>query len=104
MVFGTHWEYRGNSTQYQWDVANVMQGWSPSLSLLDPCLNYPDLWLSFAADATQAPSAELPDGSTFAWSQYESGSATLAQFANDGAIAESVDASFIDDGCAAEES
>lgn len=26
MVFGTHWEYRGNSTEYEWSVATAMQG------------------------------------------------------------------------------
>lgn len=64
----------------------------------------PDLWLSFAADASQAPSAELPDGSSFTWSMYENGGATLTHFALDGTIVEKVDAGFVDDGCAAEES
>ena len=63
-----------------------------------------DLWLAFAADASQAPSAELPDGSTFTWPRYENGAATLAQFASDGTIVKSIDASFIDGGCGALES
>ena len=26
MIFGTHYEYRGNSTPFEWDVAHTMQG------------------------------------------------------------------------------
>lgn len=26
MIFGTHYEYRGNSTPFEWEVAHTMQG------------------------------------------------------------------------------
>lgn len=31
IIFGTHPEYRGNSTEFEWDVASSMQG-KPSMS------------------------------------------------------------------------
>ena len=100
MIFGTHWEYRGNSTEYQWEVATVMQGES---SQADSHLLYTDfstdLWLSFAADKSVAPAATLPDGSTFTWQEYAVDEATLAQFAEGDVIVDSVDAAFIDDTC-----
>lgn len=26
ILFGTHYEYRGNSTDFEWEVAGLMQG------------------------------------------------------------------------------
>ncbi|PCD34332.1 hypothetical protein FGRA07_08650, partial [Fusarium graminearum] len=37
LIFGTHYEYRGNSTEYEWQVADGMQS----------------LWLSFAKNPTK---------------------------------------------------
>lgn len=40
MIFGTHWEYRGNSTEYEWEVATVMQGqYIPTVVLSRPAIN-----------------------------------------------------------------
>ncbi|KAF4451650.1 hypothetical protein F53441_5329 [Fusarium austroafricanum] len=41
LLFGTHYEYRGNSTAYEWEVAEGMQS----------------LWLSFAENPQKAPKA-----------------------------------------------
>lgn len=41
----------------------------------------------------------MSDGSTFAWPEYANGEKTLAHFAADDAIVESVNAAFIDDLC-----
>ena len=31
VLFGTHFEYRGNSTEFEWEVADLMQGMSTVL-------------------------------------------------------------------------
>lgn len=102
MIFGTHWEYRGNSTEYQWDVATLMQGQYRAHHFCVSILTLiTDLWLSFAADKSTAPSAMLPDGSTFTWPEFAAGESTLAQFAEGDVVVNAVDAGFIDENCEA---
>ncbi|KAI6818296.1 chlorogenic acid esterase precursor [Hortaea werneckii] len=66
IIFGTHYEYRGNSTPFEWEVAHTMQ----------------DLWLSFAADKSKAPHAQLEDGSTFSWPAYSDSKSSTVEFAS----------------------
>lgn len=84
MVFGTHYEFRGNSTPFEWEMADFMQ----------------DLWLSFAEDSSQQPQASMPDGSTFTWPYYDMSKATMAEFAVNGTLVQTISSSFIDDACA----
>ena len=73
MLFGTHYEYRGNSTEYQWEVANAMQA----------------LWVSFAENPARGPVRISPgaaslepqgnpnDGPLFEWPLFEQESDNL---------------------------
>ncbi|KAI1362168.1 Alpha/Beta hydrolase protein [Xylaria arbuscula] len=68
LVFGTHYEYRGNSTDFEWAVSETMQ----------------DLWLSFAADPFAGPSS-----GDLSWPQYlGADSDTLAHLATDDQVAQ----------------
>ncbi|KAH9886160.1 Alpha/Beta hydrolase protein [Xylariomycetidae sp. FL2044] len=62
LLFGTHWQYRGNSTEFEWEVSYAMQ----------------DLWLSFAKDVSQDPASE-----SFSWPKYDDaeGQTMMASFA-----------------------
>lgn len=84
LVFGTHYEFRGNSTPFEWEVATFMQG----------------LWLSFAADSSRQPRASMPDGSSFTWPYYHMDKATMAEFASDDTVVKTIGSAFIDDKCA----
>ncbi|KAH7192829.1 Alpha/Beta hydrolase protein [Fusarium flagelliforme] len=64
LLFGTHYEYRGNSTEYEWQVAQGMQ----------------DLWLSFAQNPKKSPA----DGKGFTWPLYKPGQKKMAVFAETG--------------------
>ena len=48
LIFGTHAQYRGNSTEFEWEVSEVMQGESYRLpvsanppSRISPCTEFP---------------------------------------------------------------
>ncbi|RWA04279.1 hypothetical protein EKO27_g10822 [Xylaria grammica] len=63
LIFGTHYEYRANSTDFEWAVSNAMQ----------------DFWLSFATN----PSAD-PSTGNITWPKYMGAdSKTLAHLATD---------------------
>ncbi|KAH7035827.1 Alpha/Beta hydrolase protein [Microdochium trichocladiopsis] len=62
LLFGTHYEFRGNSTEFEWDVAGLMQG----------------LWLSFARNPKKDPSH-----GSFTWPKYDLDANTLVEFAVD---------------------
>ncbi|KAH7233120.1 Alpha/Beta hydrolase protein [Fusarium tricinctum] len=61
LLFGTHYEYRGNSTEYEWQVAEGMQS----------------LWLSFAQNPKKSPR----DGKGVTWPLYKPGKKNMAVFA-----------------------
>ncbi|CRG91262.1 hypothetical protein PISL3812_08310 [Talaromyces islandicus] len=53
LLFGTHYEFRGNSTPFEWQISTIFE----------------DLWLSFASDSSKAPSVTYttPDGKQETW-------------------------------------
>ncbi|KAG8672190.1 hypothetical protein FPOAC2_05558 [Fusarium poae] len=64
LLFGTHYEYHGNSTEYEWQVADGMQS----------------LWLSFAKNPNNHPA----DGKGVTWPLYEPGQKKMVVFAETG--------------------
>ncbi|KAK1976777.1 Alpha/Beta hydrolase protein [Colletotrichum cereale] len=60
LVFGTHYLYRGNSTEYEWQVADTMQ----------------KLWLDFATK----PSKDPANGDEFHWPAFKLGADTIVHF------------------------
>ncbi|KAF2764992.1 carboxylesterase [Teratosphaeria nubilosa] len=66
LLFGTHDEYRGNSTPYEFEVSHFMEA----------------LWLSFASDPGSDPCATLPNGTAFTWPAVTSESDVLIELAN----------------------
>lgn len=91
MVFGTHYEYRDASTQFQWDVSYAMQA----------------LWLSFAEDPSRGPARLALDGvaanpnnsSYFAWPTFQQGSSNMLLFAENHTVMQLVTSGRIDDYC-----
>ncbi|KAJ5100308.1 hypothetical protein N7456_006360 [Penicillium angulare] len=91
MVFGTHYEYRGPSTQFEWDVSYAMQA----------------LWLSFVEDPSRGPARLALDGvagnpnnaSYFAWPEFKQGSSNMLLLAEDGVLMQLVTSARIDDYC-----
>ncbi|TDZ34521.1 Para-nitrobenzyl esterase [Colletotrichum spinosum] len=81
IIFGTHFQYRSNSTEFEWKVAYFMQ----------------DLWLSFATDASRGPRSD-----TFSWPKYSSASNRTVLFAADGNVAQLQSAAGIIDQCSAQ--
>ncbi|KAH8688339.1 Alpha/Beta hydrolase protein [Ilyonectria robusta] len=75
LLFGTHYEYRGNSTEFEWEVSYGMEA----------------LWLSFLSN----PKKDPRDGHGITWPKYRPGRDTLAVFAEDDKwvqfVSESVD-------------
>ncbi|KAH7163387.1 Alpha/Beta hydrolase protein [Dactylonectria estremocensis] len=63
LLFGTHYEYRGNSTEFEWEVSYGMEA----------------LWLSYANN----PKRDPRDGKGTTWPKYQEGRKTLAVFAED---------------------
>ncbi|CAG9947315.1 unnamed protein product [Clonostachys rosea f. rosea IK726] len=63
LLFGTHYEYRGNSTEYEWEVAEGMQS----------------LWLSFANNPKKNPQA-----GNVTWPLYKPNENNMAVFAEAG--------------------
>ncbi|KAG9253016.1 Alpha/Beta hydrolase protein [Emericellopsis atlantica] len=78
ILFGTHYEYRGNSTEFEWEVADLMQA----------------LWLSFARNPSKRPT----DGS-FEWPRYDSKTDTLVEFAIDDVAAHLASHEVVDSEC-----
>lgn len=82
LLFGTHYEYRSPSTNFEWEVSHAMEA----------------LWLSFAEDATRGPVRFAPtassegavrnpnNGSYFAWPQFQQGSSNLLLIAQNDKI------------------
>ncbi|PYH98710.1 hypothetical protein BO71DRAFT_437980 [Aspergillus ellipticus CBS 707.79] len=91
LLFGTHSEYRGPSTQFEWDVSYAMEA----------------LWLSFAEDPSRGPvrlaigdaPANPNNGSYFAWPQFEQGEDDMLLFAEGGTLMQLVGSGRIDDYC-----
>ncbi|KAH6646040.1 Alpha/Beta hydrolase protein [Truncatella angustata] len=80
LLFGTHYEYRGNSTEFEWETSYGMEA----------------LWLSFLLDPSQDPT----DGNGVTWPKYSSNVDTLAEFGADDQWIQFVDGSVVDDLCA----
>ncbi|ETS80204.1 hypothetical protein PFICI_07733 [Pestalotiopsis fici W106-1] len=62
LIFGTHFQYNGNSTEFEWQVSYAMEG----------------LWLSFAEDTSSDPTYE-----SFTWPEYEATTESMVVFARD---------------------
>ncbi|KAH8900642.1 alpha/beta-hydrolase [Thozetella sp. PMI_491] len=77
LIFGTHYEYRGNSTEFEWETD-------------DP----PALWLSFARN----PSAD-PSGDGIRWPKYSTASNTTLYLAADGKVAQLISGTTVDSLC-----
>ncbi|KAJ1323669.1 cholinesterase [Microdochium nivale] len=78
ILFGTHYEYRGNSTEFEWNVADLMQG----------------LWLSFARNPSKDPSH-----GGFTWPKYDAKTNTMVQLAVDDVAVKLVARSVVDNEC-----
>ncbi|KAE9988296.1 hypothetical protein EG328_011669 [Venturia inaequalis] len=65
LLFGTHWEYRGNSTPFEWEVSAGMQS----------------LWESFVTDSSKDPS-----GSGVRWPKHVLGQNTMIEFASNNTV------------------
>ncbi|KAI1873926.1 uncharacterized protein JN550_003195 [Neoarthrinium moseri] len=63
LLFGTHYLYRGNSTEFEWETSYGMEA----------------LWLSFASN----PETDPIDGQGVTWPKYRSNTSSMAQFAAD---------------------
>ncbi|RAK98860.1 carboxylesterase [Aspergillus ibericus CBS 121593] len=91
LLFGTHYEYGGPSTQYEWDVSYAMEA----------------LWLSFAEDPSRGPvrlaigdAAPNPNNSSyFSWPAFEQGSSNMLLFAEGDTLMQLVGSERIDDYC-----
>ncbi|KAK8118824.1 uncharacterized protein PG998_003450 [Apiospora kogelbergensis] len=81
LIFGTHDQYNGNSTEFEWNVSHVMQG------------KY--LWLSFASNPDVAPGS-----GSFVWPKYDPAADTVASFAGADDVAARLGGHSIDDICA----
>ncbi|KAK9414310.1 putative Alpha/Beta hydrolase protein [Seiridium unicorne] len=79
LLFGTHYEYRGNSTEFEWETSYGMEA----------------LWLSFLSNPEQDPT----DGAGVTWPKYSSSANTLAEFAADDQWIQFVDGSVVDNLC-----
>ncbi|KAK7924415.1 hypothetical protein PG985_006469 [Apiospora marii] len=80
LLFGTHYEYRGNSTAFEWDVSGGMQA----------------LWLAFANDPSQDP---RDDARGVTWPKYQPGTETMALFAEGYQVVQFVGGDRVDRHC-----
>jgi len=80
LLFGTHYEYRGNSTEYEWQDAQGMQGKFAGISHQVSANNTIDLWFSFALNPNKSPA----DGNGITWPLYKPGQKRMAVFAETG--------------------
>ncbi|KAE8368464.1 chlorogenic acid esterase precursor [Aspergillus caelatus] len=91
LLFGTHNEYRGRSTKFEWDVSYAMEA----------------LWLSFAEDPTRGParvaigdaSGNPNNESYFAWPEFQQGSSNMLLFAKDNKLMQLISSESIDKSC-----
>ncbi|KAJ5945959.1 chlorogenic acid esterase precursor [Penicillium verhagenii] len=91
LVFGTHNEYRGRSTEFEWEVSYAMEA----------------LWLSFAEDPTRGPArvaigdapANPNKESYFAWPEFEQGGSDMLLIAKDNQLMQLISSDSIDDAC-----
>ncbi|RAL58668.1 hypothetical protein DID88_002974 [Monilinia fructigena] len=78
LLFETHYQYRGNSTPFEYEIAETMQA----------------LWLAFANDPSKAPSV-----GDLTWPEYKSGKETMFLFAEDNVATQLVSGERIDGDC-----
>jgi hypothetical protein len=91
LLFGTHSDYRGESTKFEWDVSYAMEA----------------LWLSFAEDPTRGPvrpalrdSAENPTKtSVFSWPMFKQGDGGMLLIAKDDTLMQLTSSESIDASC-----
>ncbi|KAF9869635.1 carboxylesterase [Colletotrichum karsti] len=81
LVFGTHFQYRGNSTEFEWEVASAMQ----------------ELWLSFAVNPSQDPATA--DG--FVWPKYTAEVDSMVLFAAEDEVSQLQSSSILAEQCSA---
>lgn len=100
LLFGTHYEFRGNSTEYEYEVSQFMEGEDFTASKY---ASYTDstsaLWLSFASKPDKAPTAMSTQDNEFEWPEYQPDVATLTRFADDNTLVSVVDPAVIDSRC-----
>ncbi|KAH8657832.1 Alpha/Beta hydrolase protein [Xylariales sp. PMI_506] len=78
LIFGTHYEYRTNSTEFEWEVSYAMEAF----------------WLSFARN----PRAD-PVAGDITWPKYSRDANTTVYLAADDQIAQLINGSTVDDLC-----
>ncbi|KAF3020939.1 hypothetical protein E8E14_005200 [Neopestalotiopsis sp. 37M] len=78
LIFGTHFQYNGNSTEFEWQVSYAMEG----------------LWLSFAEDTSSDPTYE-----SFTWPEYAPTTESMVVFARDNLTAQLDFGSVVDQIC-----
>jgi carboxylesterase type B len=95
LLFGTHYEYRANSTEFEYQVSYALQA----------------LWLSFAENPARGPVRVSPSIATgtadgnpnnhtlFAWPEFKQGSKNLLVVAANETLFELTDSSGIDGFC-----
>ncbi|RDW77821.1 hypothetical protein BP6252_05874 [Coleophoma cylindrospora] len=83
LLFGTHYEFRGNSTPFEYSVSHAMQAF----------------WLSFAENPGAAPRWLSPEKELFTWAGYDPTRASMALFASDNEIVQWITSDRIDSNC-----
>ncbi|OQN96764.1 hypothetical protein B0A48_17188 [Cryoendolithus antarcticus] len=83
LIFGTHYEFRGNSTEYEYEVSRFLEA----------------LWLSFARFPSVAPTAPLPAGGNFVWPDFDTSTDSLVRFANGNELVATSSDQVIDKAC-----
>lgn len=85
LITGQHSEFRGESTDFEWEVSAAMQGKDCDTSILSDSIRplttrQTELWLSFAKDVTKDPTS---CSSAFSWPLFAPEGDTVAVFAAD---------------------
>ncbi|KAJ5814938.1 hypothetical protein N7474_006715 [Penicillium riverlandense] len=91
LVFGTHYEYGGPSTSFEWDVSYAMEA----------------LWLSFAENPTRGPArlaigdvaANPTNSSYFSWPRSQQSSSNMLLFADNNEVMQLVSSESSDVSC-----
>ncbi|QSZ34459.1 hypothetical protein DSL72_006053 [Monilinia vaccinii-corymbosi] len=78
LLFDTHFQYRGNSTPFEYEMADTMQA----------------LWLSFANNSAKAPSV-----GDLTWPEYEAGKDSMLLFAKGDVATQLASGEVIDGSC-----
>ncbi|KAK8131926.1 hypothetical protein PG999_000099 [Apiospora kogelbergensis] len=76
VIFGTHYQFRGNSTELEWQTSYAME----------------DMWVAFATDSSKDPSTSAG----LAWPKYSPDGETVVLFGNGTEAAQLVPASVAD--------